>query len=89
LKRKIMGEGRLAEEGYERHIIAGMTESEKKVAFLRELTRLSRKYMLAISGCGCCGSPALDAMTAKDAEGSYDPEGSEDVEWNAERAEKT
>lgn len=28
-------------------------------AFLRELSELSRKYGIAIDGCGCCGSPWL------------------------------
>ena len=31
-----------------------------KVNFLRELTALTRRYGIAIGGCGCCGSPWLD-----------------------------
>lgn len=31
--------------------------SENLEAFLRELSRLSRKYGVFIRGCGCCGSP--------------------------------
>ena len=27
--------------------------------FLKELTKLSRKYNIGIGGCGCCGSPFL------------------------------
>ena len=33
--------------------------------FLEELTKLSRKYRIAISGCGCHGSPYLLPIDAK------------------------
>ncbi len=38
-----------------------LTEVER--AFLRELSALSRKYRIAIEGCGCWGSPFLTAIT--------------------------
>ena len=39
-----------------------MTEPDY-TQFLAELTELSKKYSVVIYGCGCCGSPSLDAMT--------------------------
>jgi len=38
--------------------------------FLNELTELTKKYGLAIGGCGCCGSPWLDNL--ENDEVSYD-----------------
>ncbi|MCQ2053073.1 MAG: hypothetical protein MJZ03_03975 [archaeon] len=35
-------------------------EAKKVEDFLTELTELSRKHKISISGCGCCGSPYLD-----------------------------
>jgi hypothetical protein len=32
---------------------------ENLVAFLRELTELSHRYQVVITGCRCCGSPGL------------------------------
>lgn len=32
------------------------------VAFLEELTELTKKYRVAIAGCGCCGSPYLTSV---------------------------
>ncbi len=37
---------------------------EKYEAFLNELTKLTQKYGVEISGCGCCGSPALTEVKA-------------------------
>lgn len=34
-------------------------QAEKVAVFLEELTALSRKHGIKISGCGCCGSPSL------------------------------
>jgi hypothetical protein len=34
-------------------------EKTKREEFLSELTDLTKKYGIAIGGCGCCGSPFL------------------------------
>ena len=39
-----------------------MTNKEKLDKFLEELSELSNKYGLAISGCGCCGSPWIEEI---------------------------
>lgn len=33
---------------------------ERLKDFLKELSELTKKYNIAISGCGCCGSPYID-----------------------------
>ena len=33
--------------------------------FLEELTELTMKYGISISGCGCCGSPRLFKVSGK------------------------
>lgn len=35
------------------------TPEEKQEKFLVELAKLTKKYNVAIGGCGCCGSPYL------------------------------
>lgn len=54
------------------------TEQEK--AFLEALTELSKKHKIIIEGCGCCGSPTLQAL---ESEGEYDHEqdAMSDFEW--------
>ncbi len=37
------------------------TEDERKAEFLIGLARLTRETGVVIGGCGCCGSPYLDA----------------------------
>lgn len=37
-----------------------MIYAEREAEFLKELTALTHKYKIYISGCGCCGSPRLD-----------------------------
>jgi hypothetical protein len=34
--------------------------------FVRELSKLSRRYKISIGGCGCCGSPFLTPMGKSD-----------------------
>jgi hypothetical protein len=36
--------------------------AEATIAFLKELTDLSRKHRITIGGCGCCGSPYVAGM---------------------------
>ena len=33
---------------------------ERLENFLKELAELTKKYNIAIRGCGCCGSPYID-----------------------------
>ena len=33
---------------------------ERLEIFLKELAELTKKYNIAIRGCGCCGSPYID-----------------------------
>lgn len=40
-----------------------LTQNEKD--FIKELEQLSRKYKIAVGGCGCCGSPYLDALKSE------------------------
>ena len=35
----------------------------KQSEFLKDLAALSRKHGITITGCGCCGSPALEDLT--------------------------
>jgi hypothetical protein len=53
--------------------------------FMLELTKLTRKYGVAISGCGCCGSPFLryDADVSNSRAGYATSEGYEDLQWIA------
>jgi hypothetical protein len=55
----------------------------RKVAFLKDLTALSRKHGLKIWGCGCCNSPSLNELDENET-GEYfmnnDDHGAE-IEW--------
>lgn len=46
-----------------------MTENDSN--FLKELEALTRKYKVAIGGCGCCGSPWLNDLPEKKLTPSY------------------
>jgi len=50
-----------------------LTEEHQKVRdeFLNELTLLTRKYKIKISGCGCCGSPCLSNISPQENENYY------------------
>lgn len=54
-----------------------MNETE----FLRELSELTKKYKIVISGCGCCGSPSLNSMTADEENGQYEYQ--DRLKWEA------
>jgi hypothetical protein len=54
-------------------------EKDNVKEFLRELSKLSRRYKISIGGCGCCGSPFLSPIsgdggryeTSEDFDGMY------------------
>lgn len=37
---------------------------EKILAFLDELSEVSKKHGLFIEGCGCCGSPVIERLVS-------------------------
>lgn len=49
------------------------TEEERQEKFIAELTKLTKKYGIAIGGCGCCGSPWVTPTNIKD--GHYEHSG--------------
>ena len=56
--------------------------SEKVVAFVRELAELTRKHKVSISGCGCCGSPRLtESVEDYNAEAGYSVEENQCLNW--------
>lgn len=59
-----------------------MTNQELLDAFLAELRALTLKHGVEISGCGCCGSPALTKIKVEDSTGGarYKVQGPPD-EW--------
>jgi hypothetical protein len=46
-----------------------MTSAEQD--FLDELTALTKKHKITIGGCGCCGSPYLQAIEVVSDKGRY------------------
>lgn len=52
---------------------------EKELLFVKELTELSKKYGVYISGCGCCDSPYLTNEKQWCTEG--------ELQWNNETDE--
>jgi len=41
----------------------GDLNQERADEFLQELSELTRKHGIVIYGCGCCGSPTLEAFS--------------------------
>lgn len=56
--------------------------TKEKRAFLIELTELSRKHNIVITGCGCCGSPNVVERDCSNLEAGYGS-GTCDVQWLA------
>lgn len=48
-----------------------MTYEEREREFMRELSALTKKHGVVVSGCGCCGSPALEDLVADEADAGY------------------
>lgn len=44
-------------------------DQDKLDRFLKDLTKLTKKHHLEISGCGCCGSPLVSEV--KPSNGGY------------------
>lgn len=57
--------------------------TEKEAAFLVELTELTKKHGVYITGCGCCGSPSLCdlGLSQSDSLAGYGHGGMSDVQW--------
>lgn len=62
-----------------------MSFTEKQRAFLIELEALTRKYQLAVAGCGCCDSPRLDELDDSqfDERAGYGTDGVCEIAWIA------
>lgn len=58
-------------------------ETEKGEEFMRELTALSLKYGVVITGCGCCSSPYCRELGSQESgEYAYSPEmGDPGLSW--------
>lgn len=55
---------------------------ENLKAFLKELSALTRKHKISISGCGCCGSPYLQEISDEDAsDAEYEVLGNPERLW--------
>ena len=55
-------------------------EKEKLQKFLKELSELSKKHGIFITGCGCCGSPTLIEFELDEIEDDDLQNG--DLKWN-------
>ena len=61
-----------------------MSDEERMNAFLSDLRALTIKHGVAIAGCGCCGSPFLEAgVDVSDSRAGYVHEHGSDVMWVA------
>lgn len=47
-----------------------LTEA-RRAAFLIDLEALTRKHGIAVTGCGCCGSPDLVGVDTSDPQAGY------------------
>jgi len=55
--------------------------TKRRRAFLTELGELTKKYGVAIGGCGCCGSPWLDDDADVSDERAGYSEGGGELQW--------
>lgn len=55
--------------------------TEKESAFLAELTELSKKHGIIVTGCGCCGSPSLHMQDCSNDQSGYGRDSSCDFAW--------
>ena len=51
--------------------------NERLQMFLAELTELTRRYDVAITGCGCCGSPFTEDVSEDKL-----PDVMQDIRWD-------
>ncbi len=51
--------------------IESMTQEQRDVAFVRELTALTRKYKTAVASCGCCQSIWLEPLSEDNLQVEY------------------
>jgi hypothetical protein len=63
----------------------GQLTREREADFLADLTALSRKHGIVVTGCGCCGSPSLVEAGSDDyaVDGHYstDTDSRLDFDW--------
>lgn len=57
---------------------------EKNVInFIEDLKEITKKYNIAIYGCGCCGSPSL--INSNTMDGDINGNQYDELEWNGEK----
>ena len=62
-------------------------EKDNVREFLRELSKLSRRYKISIGGCGCCGSPFLTPMGKSDGRYEVTTENFDELHWKRDNDE--